>query len=141
MAFSYYWAQASVDAERAKETAQQVLEQQQQEASIPKAQRDSVWQRVHAHERFVGDVLTVRQVLKNGILASHDQDTDHPGQYYFVKDFAFASKLYTGSSPQFVGPPLYEIGTYAYTTVTGANATLPCLTCSSNVAFAYYLKH
>ena len=142
LAFNYYSVQAGVEVSKANDMAQQQLEQQRQEAAVPQTQRDIVWQRVKAHERsFDGFMLTVRQITKDGIVASCDQDTDAPGQNYFVKDYSGKESLYAGSSPNTLQPPFYEIGTYTYTTVMGANKTLQCLTCSSHVAFQYYLNH
>jgi hypothetical protein len=144
LAFNFYSAQSAVEAKRNAQIVQQQLEYQRQEAAVPKAQRDIVWQRVRAHEhemRFFGGRLTVRQITEAGIVASEDNDTDRPGPYYFVKDCPNKDALYESSGIQSISPPFYEIGTYTYTTVMGASRTLLCVTCSKDAAFLYYLNH
>jgi hypothetical protein len=142
-AFNFYLIQAGVVANKNKEMAQQQIDEQQKEAAVPKAKRDVIWQRVQAYEtKFNAGFLTVRQITKDGIMASYDpESTDKPGQYYFVKDCPYKDSLYESSDLKTIRPPFYEIGTYTYTTVMGASKTLQCLTCSKHAAFEYYLTH
>lgn len=143
VAFQYYSMQAGVQADKQNEAYQQQIKQQQLEAAVPKAARDIVWQRVQAHEtNFDNGGLAVRQITKEGILASFDFESDEPGRSYsisyFVKDSPQKDTLVEGRQ---VNNPFYEIGTYTYTSVMGSSKTLRCLTCSSNAAFQYYLNH
>jgi hypothetical protein len=142
-AFQYYSTQVSADADRQDKARKEKLEQERKEAAVPQALRNTVFQKVQAHQtNFVGGFLTVRQITKDGIISSFDHESDEPGHSYsvayFVKNCPHQDILYEGA---LISGPFYEIGGFTYTSVLGAGKTLQCLTCSPDAAFQYYLNH